>query len=79
MAIVTENYELNGVPFVRAYSTANRYVVGGVPEGEYVEANDPAALGRTYVEGDIIEDGTGPNEATAVDYESALNELGVTV
>lgn len=77
--IVQETYEVNGRQFVRTWSDANRYVVGGVPEGQYTEANDPAALGRTYVEGDIIEDGTDPNEATAEDYMSALNELGVTV
>lgn len=51
--IVTENYEIKGIPFVRTYSNANRYVVR---DGyEYAEANDPAEFGRTYVEGREIE------------------------
>jgi len=54
MAIVQEMYEINGVPFVRTYSDAGRYVVGGSPEGQYVDANDPASANRTYVEGDVI-------------------------
>lgn len=52
--IVQEFYELNGRQFVRIYSDANRYVVGGNPFGEYAEANDPVDAGRTYTEGDII-------------------------
>ncbi len=52
--IITENYDINGVAFVRTYSDAHRYVVrDGV---SYDEANDPASLGRTYTEGDIIHD-----------------------
>lgn len=56
MAIRTETYELNGRQFVRTYSDAGRYVVGGAPYGVYSEANDPADLGRTYVEGDRMTD-----------------------
>jgi len=52
--IVQETYELNGRQFIRTYSDAGRYVVGGVPSGEYVEANDPAELGRTYTEGELM-------------------------
>lgn len=52
--IVQEYYELNGRQFVRTYSDANRYVVGGSPVGEYSEANDPVDAGRTYTDGDII-------------------------
>lgn len=52
MAIRTETYELSGRQFVRTWSDANRYVVrDGV---SYGEANDPAELGRTYAEGDLI-------------------------
>lgn len=54
MAIVQEIYEISGVPFVRTYSDAERYVVGGSPEGQYPEANDPASANRTYVEGDVM-------------------------
>lgn len=77
--IVQETFDLNGKQFVRTYSDEHRYVVGGVPYGTYDEAIDPAEYGRNYVEGDIIEGGTDPNEATAEDYEAALSELGVTV
>lgn len=52
--IQTEAYTINGVAFVRTYSDANRYVVrDGV---SYEEACDPAEFGRTYTEGDIIEE-----------------------
>ena len=54
MAIVQEHFDVNGHDFVRTYSDAGRYVVGGVPEGEYSEACDPAEFGRTYVEGDLM-------------------------
>lgn len=82
MAIVTETYELNGRLFVRTFSDEGRFVVGGVPEGAYTEANDPAELGRAYVEGDLIPTENGaidPDAATAADYESALSQLGVEV
>jgi hypothetical protein len=52
--IVQETYELGGRQFVRTYSDAGRYVVGGDPPGAYAEANDPAELGRTYVEGELM-------------------------
>ena len=52
--IKTETYEVNGTAFVRTYSDANRYVVrDGI---SYDEARDPASLGRTYTEGDVIRD-----------------------
>ena len=54
MAIVTENFELNGRQYVRTYSNAGRYAVGGMPTGEYPEAIDPADFGRTYVEGNLM-------------------------
>lgn len=52
MAIVTESYMVNGRQFVRTWSDAGRYIIGGVPEGQYTEANDPAELGRVYTEGE---------------------------
>ena len=52
--IVQETYEINGRQFVRTFSDEGRYVVGGVPEGEYVEANDPAEANRVYTEGGLI-------------------------
>ena len=54
--IIQERYTLNGVDYIRTYSDDNRYVVGGEPYGEYSEANDPADLNRTYVEGDRMTD-----------------------
>lgn len=50
--IVQETYSLSGRDFVRTYSDENRSVVrDGV---SYTEANDPAELGRTYTEGDLL-------------------------
>lgn len=60
MAIVQETYTLNGRQYVRTYSDAGRYVVGGEPNSEYSEANDPAELGRTYTEGSIMPDEKQP-------------------
>lgn len=52
MAIVTENFEINGREFIRTYSDAGRYVVrDGV---SYGEANDPAEFNRVYTEGDLM-------------------------
>ena len=66
--IRTETFELNGRQFVRTWSDAGRYVVGGSPEGEYSEACDPAEFGRTYTEGDLM-----PTDDT--DAEEILNIL----
>lgn len=52
--IVQEPFEINGIAFVRTYSDAGRYVVGGNPRGVYAEATDPASENRTYVEGDVM-------------------------
>ena len=71
MAIIQENYVLNGRQFVRTYSSANRYVVGGVPIAAYTEANDPAEFGRTYVEGNIIEE----DGLTADEIVQAIEEV----
>ena len=50
--IRTENFTINDKQFIRTYSDAGRYVVrDGV---SYSEACDPAELGRTYTEGDVI-------------------------
>lgn len=52
--IIQEHFDINGRDFIRTYSDANRYVVrDGI---EYSEACDPAEFGRTYTEGNIIED-----------------------
>ena len=52
--IITEQFYIGGRLFNRTYSDAGRYVVGGVPYGEYSEACDPAEYGRTYTEGELM-------------------------
>lgn len=62
--IVTETYDINGRSFTRTYSDEHRYVVrDGVAYGE---ANDPTEFGRTYEEGDIMEEWTAEMEAQEV-------------
>ena len=71
--IKTETYTIHGVPFVRTYSDANRYVArDGV---SYDEANDPASLGRTYTEGDVIQ--TEEDEVTTESVATELLENGL--
>ena len=54
MAIRTETYVLNNRDFTKTYSDSGRYVVrDGI---SYEEANDPSEFGRTYTEGDIVEE-----------------------
>lgn len=57
MAIVTETYKIGERDFVRTYSDKGMLIHGGMPEGDYSEANDPAELNRTYVETEIPIDG----------------------
>lgn len=52
--IVTEHFTVNGIDYVRTYSDAGRYVVGGEPFGSYNEATDPAEFGRVYTEGALM-------------------------
>lgn len=54
--IITETYMLSGMSITRTRSDACRYVVrDGI---SYGVAEDPTELGRTYVEGEPIEDPT---------------------
>ena len=56
--IKVETFYIGEREFTRTYSDANRYVVrDGV---SYSEACDPAEFGRTYTEGDIMEDSEAP-------------------
>ena len=49
-----ESLTIGGQEYTRTYSDDNRYVVrDGI---SYSEAIDPAYLGRTYTEGDIMPD-----------------------
>lgn len=51
--IKTETITISGRDFIRTYSDSGYYIHGGVPEGDYAEAIDPAEFGRTYTETDI--------------------------
>lgn len=62
--IKTEAMTTGSTAFIRTYSDAGRYVVR---EGvEYSEAIDPAEFGRTYTEGELIEDGATADELIAI-------------
>ena len=63
-----EHFDVGGRDFVRTYSDAGRYVVGGEPYGEYTEACDPAELGRAYTEGGIMP----PDESGETEEAQAL-------
>lgn len=68
MAIVTEHFMLNDIEFIRTTSDQGRYVVR---DGMFFEeACDPAELGRTYTEGDII-----PDDQTIEDKAEAYDIL----
>lgn len=68
--IITEHFDVNGRDFIRTYSDANRYVVrDGV---SYSEACDPAEFGRTYTEGEVMDE----TESTAEEVLDIL--MGVT-
>ena len=63
--IVVEHITHDGREFTRTYSDEGRYVVrDGVAYGE---ALDPAEYGRTYTEGDYMED-----DATAEEIVNIL-------
>lgn len=51
--IQTETIIINDKQYVRTYSDRGMMIHGGVPEGDYDEAVDPAELGRVYTETDI--------------------------
>lgn len=65
--IKTEHITISGHDFVRSYSDSGFYIHGGMPEGDYAEAIDPAELGRTYTETNIpIEDDTTAEEVVDI-------------
>lgn len=70
--IIQERFTINGREFIRTYSDAGKYVVGGSPEGQYDEAIDPAEFNRIYTEGNLLD-----SDASPEDYEQALEEMGV--
>lgn len=69
MAIIQEHFSIGERDFIRTYSDGSMMIHGGVPEGDYTEATDPADLGRTYTETDI------PIEGDEAEAEEILNIL----
>ena len=67
--IRTESFFVGEKEFVRTYSDKNMMIHGGVPEGDYAEATDPAELGRTYTETDIPIDGDSVEHDKAEAYD----------
>ena len=66
MAIIQEHFLVGERDFIRTYSDAGMKIHGGMPEGDYSEATDPAELGRTYTETDIpIDSDENDDYATA--------------
>lgn len=73
--IKTENMTINGRELVRTFSDAGYMIErDGI---RYEEAVDPAEFGRTYTETD--ETAYADEDATADDYQAALDEMGVQV
>lgn len=65
--ITQERFKIGERDFIRTYSDKNVMIHGGMPEGDYSEACDPAELGRTYTETDIpIEDDTNAEEILSI-------------
>ena len=57
--IIQEHFTVNETDFIRTYSDAGMKIHGGMPEGDYDVAEDPAEFNRTYTETDIpIDDST---------------------
>ena len=74
--IIQERFTINGREFIRTCSDSGRYVVGGSPEGQYAEAVDPANLGRTYVEGELMPPEEQPDRT---EEEQALTRYANTL
>lgn len=65
--IQTETITINDKQYVRTYSDAGMMIHGGMPEGNYDEAVDPAEFGRVYTETDIpIEGETEAEEIVSI-------------
>ena len=65
--IKTETITIGNKQYTRTYSDRGMMIHGGMPEGDYDEAVDPAELGRTYVETDIpIEEETEAEEIVSI-------------
>ena len=67
--IIQEHIRIDEKYFIRTYSDLGMMIHGGSPEGDYIEAVDPAELGRTYTETNI------PIEREEADPEEILRIL----
>ena len=67
--IIQEHIRIDERDFIRTYSDLGMMIHGGLPEGDYIEAVDPAELGRTYTETNI------PIEREEADPEEILRIL----
>ena len=67
-----EQFYVGETLFNRAYSDKGVLIHGGVPEGDYSEACDPAEFGRTYTETDIP---VNPDNTTVEDKAEAYDIL----
>lgn len=74
MAIVAETYKVGERDFVRTYSDLGMKIYGGVPEGNYAEACDPAELNRTYTETNIPIEGGDETAEEIVDILTGESE-----
>lgn len=73
--VVSEIITVNSRELLHQYSDEGRYLIrDGVI---YTDAVDPIDSGRTYTEGEIMEDVENPDEATEDDCIEALRDLGV--
>ncbi len=72
--IVQEHFTVNGIDYIRTYSDAGRYVVGGEPFGSYNEATDPAEFGRQYTEGDAFQEDEIKAKAEAFDILMGVSD-----
>ena len=67
--IVQEHFTVNNKEFIRTYSDAGMMIHGGMPEGDYSEACDPAEYNRTYTETDIPIEGDSVQADKAEAYD----------
>ncbi len=74
MAIITEQFKVGELDFIRTYSDRGMMIHGGSPEADYSEACDPAELNRTYTETDIPIDGGEPTAEEIVDILTGVSE-----
>ena len=68
MAIRQEHFMVGETDFIRTYSDRGMKVHGGVPEGDYDVAEDPASFNRTYTETEIPIDGGEVTAEEALDF-----------